>query len=416
MRRKKQTTSKTKPARKTRAATGSRTTTRKASAKKAPAKAAARKAAARRRASTKATTKKAGGRANAAASKPSRKATKATAKGTAKKAAVKKTRAKTATVKKASVKTTAKKAARAKPRKDWPAPEAPLIETEVHDLPPVAPVEADPLPFTPEPLPVAPSDGAPRSAEARKLQASSGRKAGADSADSAEAAHRPNKLVPTNAVHTTNRRLKRGIRQNRVFVAVAVASLLALLILSDRKQPPDVSPLEQRAERGLTDTVVDTGILSGGTMPSGSNGTVEPAVRSARLPRIADPVQADPNRRPQVAGVPAKPAASPERRTQQAKVPEEVVPTGNLPSAVAPGAPTPLVRLDRLSTAQVAEMERMLARLDLHPSAPDGAVDDQTRSAIRLYQQIAGLPVDGEASQALLDDMREVVKILEGSE
>ncbi len=61
-------------------------------------------------------------------------------------------------------------------------------------------------------------------------------------------------------------------------------------------------------------------------------------------------------------------------------------------------------------------MERMLARLDLAPSTVDGIVDLQTRHAIRLYQQIAGLLVDGEPSPALLTDMREVARILDGGD
>ena len=52
-------------------------------------------------------------------------------------------------------------------------------------------------------------------------------------------------------------------------------------------------------------------------------------------------------------------------------------------------------------------------RLPLDPSSSDGIVDRQTKRAIRLYQQMAGLPVDGEPSRALLTDMREVVKILD---
>ena len=69
-----------------------------------------------------------------------------------------------------------------------------------------------------------------------------------------------------------------------------------------------------------------------------------------------------------------------------------------------------------LDREELVEMERMLARLDLAPSTIDGIVDQQTRHAIRLYQQIAGLPVDGEPSPALLTDMREVVRILDGDD
>ena len=66
-----------------------------------------------------------------------------------------------------------------------------------------------------------------------------------------------------------------------------------------------------------------------------------------------------------------------------------------------------------LNGGELVEMERLLARLDLGPSPADGIVDYQTETAIRLYQEIAGLPVDGVPSRSLLADIRAVVKILE---
>ncbi len=85
--------------------------------------------------------------------------------------------------------------------------------------------------------------------------------------------------------------------------------------------------------------------------------------------------------------------------------------TGNPISEAPPGA-----QAWDLDGEELVEMERLLARLDLAPSTADGIVDQQTRHAIRLYQQIAGLPVDGEPSPALLTDMREVVRILDGGD
>jgi peptidoglycan hydrolase-like protein with peptidoglycan-binding domain len=78
------------------------------------------------------------------------------------------------------------------------------------------------------------------------------------------------------------------------------------------------------------------------------------------------------------------------------------------------GARRAAERLDKiLNDGELVEMERLLARLDLGPSSADGIVDNQTESAIRLYQEIAGLPIDGAPSRSLLADIREVVKILE---
>ncbi len=83
-------------------------------------------------------------------------------------------------------------------------------------------------------------------------------------------------------------------------------------------------------------------------------------------------------------------------------------------TAATEAPPDALAR--KLDGEELVEMERMLARLDLAPSTVDGIFDQQTRHAIRLYQQIAGLLVDGEPSPALLTDMREVVRILDGGD
>ncbi|MFQ5776238.1 MAG: peptidoglycan-binding protein, partial [Kiloniellaceae bacterium] len=63
-----------------------------------------------------------------------------------------------------------------------------------------------------------------------------------------------------------------------------------------------------------------------------------------------------------------------------------------------------------LSVQQVAEMERLLARLNFDPGQIDGVVDERTRTAIRLYQEFAALPTDGQPSKALLAELRSVVQ------
>ena len=62
----------------------------------------------------------------------------------------------------------------------------------------------------------------------------------------------------------------------------------------------------------------------------------------------------------------------------------------------------------RLDRAGIAEVQRLLAALRFTPGAPDGVAGPSTVAAIRLYQQFAGLPVDGAATEALLRDLREV--------
>ena len=63
---------------------------------------------------------------------------------------------------------------------------------------------------------------------------------------------------------------------------------------------------------------------------------------------------------------------------------------------------------ERETVDLVYETERMLDRLGLQPGRIDGELDPVTIDAIRLYQESAGLPVDGEPSRALLEDMRSV--------
>lgn len=63
---------------------------------------------------------------------------------------------------------------------------------------------------------------------------------------------------------------------------------------------------------------------------------------------------------------------------------------------------------ERETVDLIYETERMLDQLGLKPGRVDGELDPVTVDAIKLYQQSAGLPVDGEPSRALLEDMRAV--------
>ncbi len=183
-----------------------------------------------------------------------------------------------------------------------------------------------------------------------------------ESGDSGETPVRANKLMPTNAVHPTERRIKRRMHKNGALVAAAGAALLGVLILSNQSEPPELV---------LSDRQI-----------------------ASRLPAGQD-WQSDTT-------APASEAAS-----------RAGIPDSDSPRVTAPAPPVALT--DGLSAGEIIEMERMLGRLDLAAGTPDGIIDGDTTQAIRLYQQIAGLPVDGEASPDLLADMREVVKILDSS-
>lgn len=64
------------------------------------------------------------------------------------------------------------------------------------------------------------------------------------------------------------------------------------------------------------------------------------------------------------------------------------------------------------TTYQIREIEALLARLGFDPGAVDGTADERTAEAIMSYQSLAALPMDGRASQTLLDELRAVSEAL----
>lgn len=67
----------------------------------------------------------------------------------------------------------------------------------------------------------------------------------------------------------------------------------------------------------------------------------------------------------------------------------------------------------QLSPEEIEELEGLLAVLGFDPGPVDGIADDRTATAIRGYQSFAALRVDGEASPALLEELRGVSNSLE---
>ncbi len=65
-----------------------------------------------------------------------------------------------------------------------------------------------------------------------------------------------------------------------------------------------------------------------------------------------------------------------------------------------------------LNKNEIRELEDHLAHLGFDPGPVDGVLDEQTRAAIKGYQDLAGLPVTGRASGGLLAELREVTEIL----
>lgn len=110
----------------------------------------------------------------------------------------------------------------------------------------------------------------------------------------------------------------------------------------------------------------------------------------------------------------------------QAPVPAAPAPTVAPPAPGPAAAPTPLAappappskakgassappaRARGLTRAEIAEMQRLLRRLDFEPGATDGRMTAVTADAIRQFQSVAGMPATGEASEALLRELRAI--------
>lgn len=100
------------------------------------------------------------------------------------------------------------------------------------------------------------------------------------------------------------------------------------------------------------------------------------------------------------------------RLKQIASLPEQAAPeaTGlTQPTSSARERPPPApVASPPLGREGIAEVQRLLRQLNFEPGPPDGIAGERTIDAIRLYQQFAGLAIDGKPTEALLHDLRQV--------
>jgi hypothetical protein len=69
----------------------------------------------------------------------------------------------------------------------------------------------------------------------------------------------------------------------------------------------------------------------------------------------------------------------------------------------------------QLTDAELTEIEQLLDQLGFPPGSVDGAIDEQSRNAIRDFQVTAGLEVDGAPGSALLDELRAAKAELSGN-
>jgi len=99
---------------------------------------------------------------------------------------------------------------------------------------------------------------------------------------------------------------------------------------------------------------------------------------------------------------PVQPSPPPPVPAAAAPAPETPAPVTPAPVTPAPVAATPLNR------QEIAELQRLLGTLALDPGPADGVPGAKTIEAVKLYQQMGGLKVDGKLSRNLLEQVREV--------
>jgi hypothetical protein len=88
-----------------------------------------------------------------------------------------------------------------------------------------------------------------------------------------------------------------------------------------------------------------------------------------------------------------------------APVAEKMRPLIDKIEALIPGHQAPPAESDE---ARVQEIKELLVKLEFQPGPIDGTLDPATKAAIEAYQEAAGLPIDGQPSQALLEELRDV--------
>ena len=76
--------------------------------------------------------------------------------------------------------------------------------------------------------------------------------------------------------------------------------------------------------------------------------------------------------------------------------------------ALIPGHQEEAAPASTSDDAMIIETKQLLQKLDFNPGPIDGTLDPATVAAIQAYQEAAGENVDGQPSQALLDELRSV--------
>ncbi len=91
-----------------------------------------------------------------------------------------------------------------------------------------------------------------------------------------------------------------------------------------------------------------------------------------------------------------------------APIVEQIKPIVAKIEALIPGHQEEAPPASASDDAMIIETKQLLQKLEFNPGPINGTLDPATVAAIEAYQETAGLPVDGQPSQALLDELRSV--------
>lgn len=180
-------------------------------------------------------------------------------------------------------------------------------------------------------------------------------------------------------------------------VAVETAKPPARIVLppADLPPPPDLGDFARTARPAPA----DTGPLTQAGPPSSSPG--DP-------PKPASPT-IDTAKPPTAKVETAAPPAAAKIDLGRSEPPPPPPTTADIQRATAKADPDawPASRVD-----QIKAVQRLLQELKFYSGAIDGLPANNTRTAIREYERLAGIPPTGEPTQALFDSLKEMRKLM----
>jgi hypothetical protein len=146
-------------------------------------------------------------------------------------------------------------------------------------------------------------------------------------------------------------------------------------------------------------------LRSGSKKPPATAAATPPASEPAAPPAEAKP--------PQSASLPAAPVpASPPAPPSPTPAPEKPPAAATPPQAKEPASDKPVAAPKPVSAKErLTEIQKILFALHIYSGKIDGTMGPATRSAIKEFQRMAGLPDTGEPSAELVELLREQIPL-----